>query len=235
MPYYLMQESFPPNVWRSIVDGAMDPNPFSNPDVLNAGASILGGKVHSSWLSCENCEYLWIVEMPGNVDVTSMTIMNLTRGNTHPIRITPLLSPEEAVKAISIATDTLGYAETKGYQMDSGKTTPESAAGKQPVEDQPATPVTVAETPSLKSTRQLDVGKSVYDLSEQYPELIEILAEAGYTQGRNKLVRSTIGKTMSLKSTMAVIANDGLDLGKALKDAGFELVGGASFAGGTRP
>lgn len=125
MPFYLMQESFPPEVWKSIVEGSMDPNPFNNPDVLKKGVSKLGGKVHSTWLSCENCELLIIAEMPSNVDVTSMTVMNLTRGNTSPIRITPLLSPEEAVKAISIATDTMDYAETKGYKMDNKKTSQE--------------------------------------------------------------------------------------------------------------
>jgi len=198
----------------------MKPNPFSNPDVLKASASILGGKVHSSWLSCENCEYLWIVEMPSNVDVTSMTIMNLTRGNTHPIRITPLLSPEEAVKAISIATNTMGYAETQGYRMDIG-----NAAEGTNVEDKAIrVQQNIEETPLPKNLKQLDINKSVYDLSEQYPELIEIFAKAGYSQARNKLIRSTIGKTMSLKSTIAITANEGNDLTKALKAAGFELI-----------
>lgn len=215
MPYYLMQESFPPNVWKSIIDGSMKPNPFSDPDVLNAGASILGGTVHSSWLSCQDCEYIWIVEMPGNIDVTSMTMMNLSRGNTHPIKITPLLSPEEAVKSIAIATKTMGYAETKGYRMDSSASKAEEKTTQANVE--------VLKSPD--TLRQIDSSKSVYDITEQFPELIEIFATAGYTQARNKMIRQTIGRTMSLRSTIDVVAKDGVDLPKIFRETGFEIIG----------
>jgi hypothetical protein len=197
----------------------MDPNPFSNPDMLKAGASILGGTVHSAWLSCETCEFVWIVEMPGNIDVTSMTMMNLTRGNTAPMRITPLLSPEEAVKAIGIASATMGCAETMGYRMESGRTSDVGVTGSQ---ETAATEV--SQSRSLDNPKPLDVTRSLFEVSEQYPELIDIFANAGFPQARNKLIRASVGRTMSLKSTLAVIAKDGIDLAEALRAAGFTLM-----------
>jgi hypothetical protein len=42
--------------------------------------------------------------MPTNADVASFTIRNLARGNNQAIRITPLLLPEEGMKAIARAS-----------------------------------------------------------------------------------------------------------------------------------
>jgi hypothetical protein len=212
MPTYLMHESFPKSVWRSIVDGSMDPNPFSNPNVLKEGVSTLGGTVMGSWLSCEDCEYLWIVEMPGNIDVTGMTLMNLARGNDGPIRITPLLSTAEAAKAVELAGKTLGYAESEGYRMNSGKGAPEET---------PESGVKVTPQPSA-ALIPLDVNEDVYHLTEKYPGLIDVFIKAGHTQVRNKVLLKTLGRTMPLKMTLNVVSEDGVRLINKLRAAGFD-------------
>lgn len=104
MSFYLLQESLPSEAWASIVGGTMNPHPLSDPEKVRAGIEQAGGKLHGLWLSIINCELVFLVEMPTNADVASFTIRNLARGNNQAIRITPLLLPEEGMKAIAMAS-----------------------------------------------------------------------------------------------------------------------------------
>ena len=78
----------------------------------------IGGRLHSSWLSYTNCGLIYIVEMPNNVDVTSLAFVNLAQGNKEAMRITPLLSlPEEGVSVLSKASSALPKAKELGYKV----------------------------------------------------------------------------------------------------------------------
>ena len=46
--------------------------------------------------------------------------------------------------------------------------------------------------------KKLDLRLSVYELTEQYPELIEILEKAGLTEITKKKVLSSVGRIMTL-------------------------------------
>ena len=113
MSFYLLQESLDSEAWASIVAGKMNPHPLSDRDMLAAGIEGVGGKLHGLWLSIINCELVILLEMPSNAEVTSFTIRNLARGNHQPIRITPLLLPEEGMKAIAMASSL-----PKGYRIE---------------------------------------------------------------------------------------------------------------------
>jgi len=120
MPFYLIQESMPSEVWKALLEGnfAEGSNPLTEPERLKKGFELIGGRHHSSWLSCVNCELIHIVEMPNNIEVTSLTLVNLARGNTEAMRITPLLSlPEEGVSVLSKASSILPKAKERGYKV----------------------------------------------------------------------------------------------------------------------
>jgi uncharacterized protein with GYD domain len=104
MSFYLLQESLSSETWASIVEGTMNPHPLSDTEKMKAGIEHVGGKLHGLWLSIINCELVFLVEMPNSADVASFTIRNLARGNNQAIRITPLLSPEEGMKAVAMAS-----------------------------------------------------------------------------------------------------------------------------------
>ena len=113
MSFYLLQESLPSEGWASIVGGTMNPHPLSDPEVMRAGIEQAGGKLHGLWLSIINCELVFLIEMPTDTEVASFTIRNLARGNNQAIRITPLLTPEEGMKAIAMASSL-----PKGYKIE---------------------------------------------------------------------------------------------------------------------
>ena len=104
MSFYLLQESLSSQGWASIVAGTMNPHPLSDPEKLRAGIEQADGKPHGLWLSLITCELVLLVEMPTSTDVASFTIRNLARGNNQAIRITPLLLPEEGMKANVVAS-----------------------------------------------------------------------------------------------------------------------------------
>ena len=118
MSHYLLTESFPQHVWRGILEGVMDPHPYKDTEVFGkAIEKTFGGKLLNVWLSCEKCEMLSVIEVPDIMDTAAMTMLNMARGNTNPMRITPLLTPEEASQAISKAMSTLKFSEENGYVL----------------------------------------------------------------------------------------------------------------------
>ena len=97
------------------------------------------------------------------------------------------------------------------------KDPPDASASKQ-------TKPSAGETPS--NIKTVDVNKNIYDLTEQYPGLIDVLAGMGFSQIKNDILLNTVGRTMTLKSAMQ---NFGLESDQkfisTLKAAGFELTG----------
>ena len=68
--------------------------------------------------------------------------------------------------------------------------------------------------------KELDLNKSVFDLTEQYPELIDFLKETGFAGLAFPAVRKTLGKKMTLpagcekqKIELAVVISQLEDLG----------------------
>lgn len=46
--------------------------------------------------------------------------------------------------------------------------------------------------------KMIDLSKSVYEITEEYPEIIEIMVGLGFTDMRNPIVRKTAGKIMTI-------------------------------------
>ena len=47
--------------------------------------------------------------------------------------------------------------------------------------------------------KEIDVNKTLYELTVQYPELIDILGDLGFMGVKNPIVRKTLGKKTSLR------------------------------------
>lgn len=69
--------------------------------------------------------------------------------------------------------------------------------------------------------KKIDLKKSVFALTEEYPELIPILKEIGFAGVANPVVRRTLGRKMTLPKGCE---KQGQDLGaviKQLEEKGF--------------
>jgi hypothetical protein len=75
-------------------------------------------------------------------------------------------------------------------------------------------------------TKEIDLGKTVHELSEQYPELTGIMKEMGFLGIANPVMLNTMGRIMTIPKGCEKM---GIDLGevkKTLREKGFEVKGG---------
>lgn len=72
--------------------------------------------------------------------------------------------------------------------------------------------------------KTLNLSKSIYELTNAYPELTEIMSSLGFTEIKKKIVRKTVGKLMSIERGAQI---KGISLSKikeTLREAGFDII-----------
>lgn len=72
--------------------------------------------------------------------------------------------------------------------------------------------------------KKVDLGKSVYELTEEYPELIEILKVIGFLGVSNPIVRKTIGKKLTIPEGSIKQGKNITDVIQKLKEHGYEVI-----------
>ncbi len=71
--------------------------------------------------------------------------------------------------------------------------------------------------------KEIDLKKSVYELTEAYPELIEILKGMGFFGVANPVVRKTLGRMTTIPQGCEKQKKDLNEVVKELQEAGFEV------------
>jgi hypothetical protein len=69
--------------------------------------------------------------------------------------------------------------------------------------------------------KEIDLSRSLYDLTEQYPELIDILAGLGFLAVKNSITRSTMGRVTTIPQGCKKMGLDLDEVKRALKEKGF--------------
>jgi hypothetical protein len=69
--------------------------------------------------------------------------------------------------------------------------------------------------------REIDLDRSLYDLTQQYPELIDILAGLGFLAVKNSMMRSTMGRVTTIPQGCKKMGLDLDEIKRALKERGF--------------
>ena len=72
--------------------------------------------------------------------------------------------------------------------------------------------------------KEIDLEKNVYELTETYPELIEILKGLGFLGVANAVARNTLGRATTIPQGCQ---KQGQDLGEVirkLEDEGFKII-----------
>ncbi len=73
--------------------------------------------------------------------------------------------------------------------------------------------------------KKLDLNKTVYELTKEYPELINIMAELGFTEITKKAMLHSVGKMMTIPRGAKIKNIPMTDIVTSLMEQGFELVG----------
>ncbi len=71
--------------------------------------------------------------------------------------------------------------------------------------------------------KEIDLTKSVYELTEAYPELIEILKGMGFLGVANAAGRNTMGRETTVPQGCQKMGLDMAEVVKTLTEAGFEV------------
>jgi hypothetical protein len=69
----------------------------------------------------------------------------------------------------------------------------------------------------------IDLKKNVYELTETYPELIEVLKEMGFLGVANPIAKKTLGKVTTIPQGCKKQGKDLNEVIKKLKELGFEV------------
>jgi len=72
-------------------------------------------------------------------------------------------------------------------------------------------------------TKAIDLGKTVYELIEQYPELTGIMKDIGFLGIANPVMRNTMGRIMTIPKGCEKMGIDLEVVKKALREKGFEI------------
>lgn len=73
--------------------------------------------------------------------------------------------------------------------------------------------------------KKIDLSKSVYELTKEYPELIDIMVSLGFTEVKKQAMLHSIGKIMTIPKGAKVKGIPMTDVVTALLSKGFELTG----------
>ena len=71
----------------------------------------------------------------------------------------------------------------------------------------------------------IDLNKSIYDLTEEYPELIDLLKELGFAGLAFPAVRKTLGKKMTLPACCEKQKIDLAEVTDRLESLGYRVSG----------
>lgn len=71
--------------------------------------------------------------------------------------------------------------------------------------------------------KEIDLNKSVHDLTEAHPELIEILKEMGFLGVANPVVRKTLGRMTTIPEGCKKQGKDLNEVIKILEEKGFSV------------
>jgi uncharacterized protein with GYD domain len=103
MTNYLIQVSYTPEAWATLVAQPQDRIGAVRPVVEK-----LGGKIVQGWFAFGDYDLIVIVEMPSNVEAAAFSLAATAGGAIRAFKTTPLLSTAEGMEAMKKASKS-GY------------------------------------------------------------------------------------------------------------------------------
>ncbi|HYG34080.1 MAG TPA: GYD domain-containing protein [Clostridia bacterium] len=95
MPHYLIQASYTPEAWKTLLKKPEDRNQAIRPVIEK-----LGGSMVNSWYAFGDYDVVLIVEMPDNVSAAAFSLAAMAGGSLRAVKTTPLLELAEGLEAM---------------------------------------------------------------------------------------------------------------------------------------
>ncbi len=71
--------------------------------------------------------------------------------------------------------------------------------------------------------KEVDLDKTLYDITEQYPELIPVLKDLGFAGVANPVLRNTHARVMTLRKGCEHLGKDLAEVVKTLEQKGYSV------------
>lgn len=71
--------------------------------------------------------------------------------------------------------------------------------------------------------KEIDLSKSLYEITEEYPELIPVLKKLGFAGVANPVTRNTLGRLTTLPEGCMKQGKELEEVIKSLEEAGFSV------------
>jgi hypothetical protein len=71
--------------------------------------------------------------------------------------------------------------------------------------------------------KEIDLNKTLYELTEKYPELIDILKDFGFLGVANPIMRKTLGRTTTIPNGCEKQGKELSEVVKRLEEKGFTV------------
>ncbi len=98
MPWFMFQASYTPEAWANQIK-----DPKDRISQLKTMFEPTGIKIQHAWYSFGEYDLLLLVESPGNVETAGAALAAAAGGALKASKTTPLLTPDEALKAMQTA------------------------------------------------------------------------------------------------------------------------------------
>jgi uncharacterized protein with GYD domain len=98
MPKYLIQTAYTPESWA-----AMTKSPQDRIDAVRPAIEGLGGTLEVGYLAFGEYDIVAVVDFPDNVSAASFSISVAAKGGVKAFKTTPLMTMDEAVRAMEKA------------------------------------------------------------------------------------------------------------------------------------
>ncbi|MBV9036135.1 MAG: GYD domain-containing protein [Acidobacteriaceae bacterium] len=103
MAHYLLQLSYMPEAWATLVR-----NPQDRAEAVRGPIENLGGKMERVWMAFGEDDVVAIIDMPDNIAAAAIAIAFSAGGACKNVKTTPLLSIQEGMEAMKRAAQ-CGY------------------------------------------------------------------------------------------------------------------------------
>ena len=99
MAYFLLQGTYTPESWKSLVN-----KPVDRVEVVRKVIEKLGGKVEGAWFAFGDYDVVMIMQMPDNISAAAFSLAVAAGGAFKAHKTTPLMTIADGIEAMKKAS-----------------------------------------------------------------------------------------------------------------------------------
>ncbi|HEV2667160.1 MAG TPA: GYD domain-containing protein [Blastocatellia bacterium] len=99
MAYFLLQGTYTPESWKSLVN-----KPVDRVEVVRKVIEKLGGKVEGAWFAFGDYDVVMIMQMPDNISAAAFSLAVAAGGAFKAHKTTPLMTMADGIEAMKKAS-----------------------------------------------------------------------------------------------------------------------------------